>query len=154
MFSLNGGVWLKNKNILLKYLEINSRRKVKHHAQLIILYNMSRLMTKPKKMACAPSEDSDQPGHPPSLIRVFAVRMKKSWAGRMPRLIRVFAGRTCHFVGFVMRWLIFVRFVIRSTTYSQHCSTNIVHQIQYSIKAEMSCYENLALCLILYIYWC
>ena len=25
------------------------------------------------KMACAPSEDSDQPGHPPSLIRVFAV---------------------------------------------------------------------------------
>ena len=28
-------------------------------------------------MACAPSEDSDQPGHLPSLIRVFAVRMKK-----------------------------------------------------------------------------
>ena len=25
--------------------------------------------------------------------------------GRMPRLIWVFAGRTCHFVGFVMRWL-------------------------------------------------
>ena len=25
-------------------------------------------------MACAPSEDLDQPGHPPSLIRVFAVR--------------------------------------------------------------------------------
>ena len=25
--------------------------------------------------------------------------------GRMPRLIRVFAGRTCHFVGFVMRRL-------------------------------------------------
>ena len=31
------------------------------------------------KMACAPSEDSDQPGHPPSLIWVFAVRMKKAW---------------------------------------------------------------------------
>ena len=28
---------------------------------------------------CAPSEDSDQLGHPPSLIRVFAVRMKKAW---------------------------------------------------------------------------
>ena len=26
-----------------------------------------------------PSEDSDQPGHLPSLIRVFAVRMKKPW---------------------------------------------------------------------------
>ena len=32
---------------------------------------------KTNKMACAPSEDSDQPGHPPSMIRVFAVRMKK-----------------------------------------------------------------------------
>ena len=30
-------------------------------------------------MACAPSEDSDQPGYPLSLIRVFAVRMKKHW---------------------------------------------------------------------------
>ena len=28
---------------------------------------------------CAPSEDSDQPGNPPSLIRVFAVCMKKAW---------------------------------------------------------------------------
>ena len=27
---------------------------------------------------CAPSEDSDQPGHPPSLIRVFAVRLMGS----------------------------------------------------------------------------
>ena len=54
----------------------------------------------------APSEDSDQPGHPPSLIRVFIVRRKKALAthsahsedsdqtGRMPRLIWVFAGRT------------------------------------------------------------
>ena len=33
---------------------------------------------KTSKMACAPSEDSDQPGHPPSLIRVFAVRLKKA----------------------------------------------------------------------------
>ena len=28
---------------------------------------------KTNKMTCAPSEDSDQPGHPPSLIRVFAL---------------------------------------------------------------------------------
>ena len=34
---------------------------------------------KTNKMACAPSKDSDQPGHLPSLIRVFAVRMKKPW---------------------------------------------------------------------------
>ena len=36
------------------------------------------------KMACAPIEDSDQPGHPPSLIRVFAVRTKKSWVFSYP----------------------------------------------------------------------
>ena len=29
---------------------------------------------KTKEIACAPSKDSDKPGHPPSLIRVFAVR--------------------------------------------------------------------------------
>ena len=64
-------------------------------------------------MACAPSEESDQPGHPPSLIRVFAIRLKKTWILSYPlsaqrRLwsdwadapIWVFVGRTCHFVGF------------------------------------------------------
>ena len=44
---------------------------------------------------CAPSEDSDQPGHPPSLwtprlIRVFAV---PDQPGHPPSLIRVFAVR-------------------------------------------------------------
>ena len=33
---------------------------------------------KTNKVACAPSEDSDQPGYLPSLIRVFAVRMMKA----------------------------------------------------------------------------
>ena len=33
---------------------------------------------KTNKITCAPSEDSDQPGYPPSLIRVFAVRSKDS----------------------------------------------------------------------------
>ena len=33
---------------------------------------------------CAPSEDSDQPGHPPSLIWVLAVRMKKAWTLSYP----------------------------------------------------------------------
>ena len=51
---------------------------------------------------------TNQPGLPPSLIRVFAVRTKKAWvlshplsaredadqSGRMPRLIWVFAGHT------------------------------------------------------------
>ena len=39
---------------------------------------------KTNKMTCVPSEDSDQPGHPPSLIRVFAVSMKKPWVRSFP----------------------------------------------------------------------
>ena len=39
---------------------------------------------KTNTMACASSEDSDQPGDPPSLIRVFAVRMKKAWVISYP----------------------------------------------------------------------
>ena len=35
-------------------------------------------------MTCAPSEDSDQPEHPPSLIRVFAVRMDIPWVLSYP----------------------------------------------------------------------
>ena len=76
-------------------------------------------------MACAPSEDSDQPRHPPSLTKCpgWSESLLSAWrklgslathwvhsehsdqTGWMPRLIWVFAGRTCHFVGFVMRWL-------------------------------------------------
>ena len=52
---------------------------------------------------CAPSEDSEQPGHSPSLIRVFAVHMKKAWTLSYPLSAQrrlwsdwadVFAGRT------------------------------------------------------------
>ena len=59
---------------------------------------------KTNKMASGPCKDSGQPGHSPSLIRVFAVRSVDSFlhadsedsdqTGWMLRLIRVFAGRT------------------------------------------------------------
>ena len=47
-----------------------------------------------QQCGCAPSEGSDQPGHLPSLIRVFTVRMKKAWVLSYPlrvqgRLIRL-----------------------------------------------------------------
>ena len=75
---------------------------------------------KTNKMACAPSEDSDQPGHPPSLIRVSAVRMKKACVLNYPLSTqgRLWSGWAdaqadlslhwvhTHFVGFVMLWLI------------------------------------------------
>ena len=69
------------------------------------------------KMACAPSEDSDEPGHPPSLIRVC---MKKAWvlSYSLSALRWLWsdladaqadlslAGHTGQFVGFVLRGLI------------------------------------------------
>ena len=65
---------------------------------------------------CAPTEDSYQPGHPPSLIRVFAVGMKKVWVLSYPLSAeqRLWSGWAdahadlslrwahTHFVGFVM----------------------------------------------------
>ena len=42
-----------------------------------IVSKFSRSTTKPK-LTSAPSEDSDQPGHPPSLIRAYAVRFMGS----------------------------------------------------------------------------
>ena len=50
---------------------------------LYFLLNRNELpRDKTNKMVYAPSEDSDQPGHLPGLIRVFAVRMKKVWVLR------------------------------------------------------------------------
>ena len=85
---------------------------------------------------CAPSEDSDQPGHPPSLIRVFAVclmgsqgpklsscrqgRLWSDWADVQADLSHRWA-RT-HFVGFFMSWLIFFVYIFsfKSMTFHQH----------------------------------
>ena len=65
---------------------------------------------------CPTSEDSDQPWHPPSLMRVFSFRMKKAWVLSYPlstqrRLWSDWADAQAdpslrwahtHFVGFVM----------------------------------------------------
>ena len=91
---------------------------------------------KTHKMICAPSEDSDQSGNLPSLIRVLrsgsasaqsdqslCCVIANQWeakdqrffhaygkgsdqTGCMPRVIWVFAGLTGNFVGFVMGWFI------------------------------------------------
>ena len=69
---------------------------------------------------CVPGEDSCQPGHPPSLIRVFAVCCMGSWGPNVSscgqrRLWPAWADAQAdlslrwahsHFVGFVMRRLI------------------------------------------------
>ena len=71
-------------------------------------------------MPYVPSDDSDQPGRLPSLIRVFVVQYVakdtrffhgdsegSDQTGRMPKLIWVFVRRTGHSVGFVMVQLIY-----------------------------------------------
>ena len=79
----------------------------------------TKILFKPND--CAPSEDSDQPGHPPSLIGVFAVRMKKAWVLSYPlSALQILWSdwadaqadlslhwAQSHFVGFDMRWLIY-----------------------------------------------
>ena len=66
---------VKCRVVTLKRLPV-----VQHSADYLILdyskYEPPRDRT--NKMPCAPSEDSDQPGNPPCLIRVFAVRSVKS----------------------------------------------------------------------------
>ena len=65
------------------------RRKCRHcskphiyHWRLTVMFAYLTIIEphrdKTNKMACAPSEDSDQPGHPPSVSRVFPVRLKKA----------------------------------------------------------------------------
>ena len=63
---------------------------------------------KTNKMTCAPSEDSDQPGRMSCLIRIFAVRIRiiGSFATYADLSLH-WAGRTCHFVGYIVRRLKF-----------------------------------------------
>ena len=105
-FSYNANEWIptqKNLSDIVEYALIMLWREKEEQ-----ITNEPRHDKTDKMSVRPPSEDSDQPGHPPSLIRVFAVRMKNAWSlathwvhcedsgqtGWMPRLIWVFAGRT------------------------------------------------------------
>ena len=98
-------------------------------------YHLSRDMTKPTKWVW-PSEDSDQPRHPPSLIRVFACAQwvakgpmflhadseGSDQTGQMPKLIWVFAGRT------LILLVLLCRLVLRS---HRHGVSNYSPLIKY-----------------------
>ena len=100
---------------------------------------------------CASSEDSDQIGHPPSLIRVFAVRMKKVWVlsyllSAQRRLWSDWADAQAdlslrwaysHLVGFVMSRLIYYH--IAHGGYRSHCSRVTDDWIMYF----WGCYEGI-----------
>ena len=62
-------------------VQITFHKFLDHHfisQNMAVHIHKSRSMTEPNHLACVPSKDSDQPGHPPSLIRVFAVRFMGS----------------------------------------------------------------------------
>ena len=63
----------------LPNLQANGSLSTKQKGFNNIKYNNEPPHDKTNKMVCTPIEDSDQPGHPPSLIRVFAVRSVGSW---------------------------------------------------------------------------
>ena len=77
---------------------------------------MSRIMTKPTKWHVGPAKTQISPGGSESSLCdqwvatdptfLHADSEDSDQTGRMPRLIWVFAGRTCHFVGFVLMRLI------------------------------------------------
>ena len=93
-----------------------------------------------KQSDCVASEDSDEPGHPPSLIRVFAVRRKKAWVPSYPlsaqqRLWSDWADAQAdlshrwahsHFVGFVTSRLIYI-FLLRHSG----------HRLFFWLKGEL-----------------
>ena len=75
---------------------------------------------KTNKMICAPSEDSLSTWRNIGLLTTYCAH----------RLIQVFAGPTCHFVGFVMRWLIWLLFL---SSFFLYFYTNIPHCLRASL---------------------
>ena len=85
------------------------------HVNGTIQVTFRQLVPKDPSFLLADREDSDQ-------------------TGRMPRLISVFAGRTCHFVGFVMRRLnCFVSFGFQKAEKRNH-SVKIILEFHFYIN--------------------
>ena len=101
---------------------------------------------KTNKMACAPGEDSGQPGHPPTLISVFAVCMKKPWVisfllSGQQRLLSDWADVQAdlslrwahsHFVGFVVLWLICFSVMLHATS-RENLSLGVRDQVKHKL---------------------
>ena len=59
----------------LPHLQLEMRQRMSKATKWHV--HSLRLHDKTNKMTCAPREDSDQPGHPPSLIRVVSVHFMR-----------------------------------------------------------------------------
>ena len=109
--------------IRLQILETPQHIKYTLYAYMYpCFYYMSQRTTKPTKLHVRPAKTQISLGIRPiwseSLLYAQWIAKDPSFlhadsedsgqTGRMPRLIWVFAGRTCHFVGFVLHWLIYL----------------------------------------------
>ena len=109
-------------------------------------------------MTCAPSEDSDQPGHPPSMISLHCpheetlgpwLPIERTAKTLLARVISVFTGRMCHFDSF---------FLVRRLIYHQNkccilskvvTNKNQKYSCQYLMKVIMCCLSEIVkVCLI------
>ena len=116
-------------------LRVDSNRRRRHH--------VSRLMTKPTKWPVRPaktqislslrsvwSESSLSAGRKLGSLAIHRTHSEDSdqtW--RVPRLIWVVAGRTCHFVGFVMRRLMWFHVVESSHEITHFVCCKISHGV-------------------------
>ena len=126
-------------------------------ADLCFIQNKWAASWQNQQSDCAPSEDSDQPGHPPSLIRVFAVCMKKGWILSYPlssqrRLWSDWVDAQAdlslrwahsHSVGFVLSWFkssgfhFFFFFCSSAGPSLEHCRTfSVACKISASLKPK------------------
>ena len=101
---------------LLKRFDISKWLRVTWHCNSLKKTKLSHCTWKPTNNLCAQwrlrsaraSAQFDQSSLCAQQLLAqycFMLTVKTDQTGRMPRLIRVFAGCTCHFVGFVLRWL-------------------------------------------------
>ena len=106
---------------------------------------------KTNKMICAPNEDSDQPGHPPSLIRAFAVRSMGSWGSNVSLCgqRRLWSGWADAQADLSLRWAqkSFCWFVMRRliSPCMQYLSTNKTLNKKQSVK-KMAKFKILSFC--------
>ena len=131
-----------------------------YHYQLTTrLYYIWAATWQNKQNGCASSEDSDQSGHPASLIRVFAIRMKKAWVlsyplrhsedsdqiRRMRRLIWVFAGRTLILLVLSCRGSI-MYFVVKCTNETKILLIRFARYRYPTISIRLFLIPNITLC--------
>ena len=107
----------KNMNLSVYFLKYDIALKIRF---------IEPLHDKTCDLDFASSEDPDQPEHPPTLIRVFTVRTKNAMNGHLLpiertartliRPVRVFDGRIVVFVGFVIKWLSYLNWMVISSS--------------------------------------